>query len=71
MVSGSNVTRFQRHSKEDQHLWQIKDEVQQRHQRIEKCSLKTEKKKAEFGGGRQGEERAPDVHAAVQEPNIK
>jgi hypothetical protein len=38
---------------------------------MEKRGRKGEMKKAEFGGGRQGEGRAPDVDSAVHEANVK
>jgi len=71
MVSRGNEQRSQLHSKEDQDLCQIKEVVEHRHQRKEKGGRKGEKKKAEFGGGHQGEGRAPEVDSAVQEPNVE
>jgi len=71
MVSRSNEQHSQLHSKEDQDLRQIKEVVERRHQRKEKSGRKGEKEKAEFGGGFQGEGRAPEVDSAVQEANVE
>jgi len=68
-VSGSNEPHSQRHSKEDQDLRQIKEVVECQHQTNENSGRKRDTKKAQFGGGRQGEHRTPAVNSVVQDPN--
>jgi len=71
MVSGSNKQLSQCHSKDDQDLSQTKEVVKRRHQSKEKGGRYEEQKKGEFGGGGQGEGRAPEVDLPVQDQNVE
>jgi len=71
MVSGSNVQRSGRHSKENQHSCEVKVVVECRHQRKKNDGRERHGKKTELGAGCLGEGRAPEIDPAIQEKNVE
>jgi len=71
MVSGSNEQCSQLDGKQDQDMYLFHEVVDSAHAREMKSDWNGEIKKTEFGRGRTGEDRAPEVHADVQEPNLE
>ena len=61
MVSGANEQRTGHHEKENQHLCQIKQVVERRHQKTKKDGRASEKENMEFPGGFPGEGRSLEV----------
>jgi len=68
--SGSNEEHSRCHGKENQDLWQVKEEVERQHQRQKKDIRERGKEEMEHGGGCPGEGRAPEVILAVTEQNV-